>query len=197
MPSKELYESSPVERGGRSYFCMDWPDEEDGGAAEPYTAEVLLAGVCRSYLPMVFSREEGRIKACYDRTGFIPVRRCLERKWAEERSFLKSAVWLLRKLTEGEEEAEDFLLSGDRVALRTDSVFVTAAGDGVARAYLPSGQEEIFSRRLLKLLRELERSFPESGLSLLGDKLEAELEGNTPGTGGLLRLFSGWERELN
>lgn len=187
-----IYEKERTQQGGLSFFAVLW----EAGMAADYIKEILQTGGCSCYLPVRFLKQDGIVKAYYDDTGFLPLEKCIRTAKRRGESVLRFSIKLLRQLAEGEEEAENWLLFRNGIRYRMDSIFYCEGTGQTAMAYIPAGVKRSFPQRVCLLAEELQENYPDAGLEILTQRLEEEFRKGASGSKALLRLFSGWEREI-
>ena len=191
-----------LQSGGKSFFTLPWDKDGIGkivskDGKENYIPKALMSGCCPFYLPMQFSEKNGALIAYYEDTEYMPIRDYLGEIIKQERAILKAVVRLLKDLTKGREEAEDFLLAKNFARLDMDLIYIESKTERLAVAFFPEKEEKLYGLRLKELLQELEREYPEYNIGFLLQKFDEESGKRHLGTKGFLRIFSRWEGELS
>lgn len=140
------------------------------GKIKGFERELVADGICKSFIPASFIREEDRIKVIYSYDGYV--------KLSELRLNAVEILELIESIILKIEEAADLLVDFNRLSFDTDTLFYNQESRDVRMAFVVSDEGCVFSEKLSSLFCSLKDICTEDGAFL--DRLSrSALKGNT------------------
>lgn len=162
---------------------------------------ILAAGTCSGFLPMAFLRDDSGLVARYECGGFRPLS-------AFRIDRTEDALYLMEKTLLVLHISPEYLLSPERITLRTDTVFYNREQDDLRIAFVPpaagsskasptqAGNVSPFQRSLIMYLAQLKQDLRDGHADFIS-RLAKDLCYNCRNTSDMLRRIGLLRRELN
>lgn len=119
----------------------------DDGIIKGYEKEIVAEGICESFIPASFIREEDRVKVIYNYDGYVS----LSSLSLSNLEILELIESIIDKI----EAASDMLVDFDRLSFNMDSIFYDCETKDVRMAFLWGYNHFSFNERLAILFNDM------------------------------------------
>lgn len=133
-----------------------------------YEKEIVSEGICSSFIPASFFREDDKLKVIYTYDGYLRIRECRFRE-------IKQVLNLVERVLEDIEDAMDLFIDINRISFSIDTVFYDQRSEDVRMAFLVAEDGMVFSQRIAHFIAGLTAVYDGPGRGII-DRLSKSIK---------------------
>ena len=132
-----------------------------------YEKEIVSEGICRSFIPASFFREDDMLKVIYTYDGYLRIRECRFRE-------IIQLLNLVERVIKDVEDAMDCFIDINRISFSIDTVFYDQKREDVRMAFLVAEDGTVFSQRIASFIASLKEVYDGAGRGII-DRLSKSI----------------------